>query len=1735
MGVETFLRNPQTSYGSVEVTSAQQPGSFSVSTQLMQDAVPAQGVLVGDGRNQEALFANPFKSGREEALVIKRQGQLTYLERTESSSTGWVQGLVEGTPAVAEVVTVVHPSGDVWAICSPKDTSADVFGLVLKAATSGGAGRCVWQGMTSYAKPGIAAQALLVSYAPDGGALVVGTSLDAPGEHTNFVLTPRLETITGTASGWAVFPSRIQAAGYPVVGAGYLPYFSAGGQAYTFVYYLLQGQKLTRWEERLGEPPRGPLDIPNPCTQFCGSYHQPYLNRENPQGDIGYLFVDKGGWLEWGYYTPGSGLIADGIRNPGFEAKCRLWQDADGRMHLFGLDENGSLQVLHQTGWETVLYSGSPDANRLRPKWTRARVAAEASGIGGYDLARPNDRMVAFDYSGSGKSDHLFAYRPGPTHYYSDQTVWVVERTQELGGFAEAFSSPSGLPGYDFTSPDDRVVAYDYTASGSADHLLAYRPGAGKFSIFKKQDGTGGFVTVAGASSGGIGGKDGTYDLADARDRLLPFDYLGNNRNDHLLAYRPGTGTAWVLAPHGDGSFTPVVRSSTGMGGFTLNNPADQIVGLDFDSSGSSTHLLAYRPGTGMAYILVPDRQGGFSAVVANNSGGIGGYDLSRPNDRLLPFDYTGLGKNNHLLAYRPGPNVSVGDQTVWILQRQEAADPYKVIKQYRGLGGYDFSSSSDLVIGYDYNGTGGLTYLVPYRPGAGKVSVMSELGGEIVPIYQVPPAAPITVTVGLHADVVDYQLDPYPDYKPSQLIKMSGMQPAEAYCVCTQDITTSQWQMDKIRLPEPPKAPGETAPPPDVVSHYTADVALLSNVGQAMNNHPVSVSADSLVEVQIEQISYQVGPGRPIAVTTNPLGKLTLAVAARGLNPPVVHLNADGLQSGTAIDFAAQANDFLAGRSTLPSQNGSFTPDLLEHAKVHSNMSPLNAEDDDLADWPALKERGLTPQVVVDHCTNMYGQAAGNKQLQPARLDGFDDPQPIFGYVIQMWDPDRPAYQAFRSQEELDAYKAYRNDHPSYGGWWDDFTNWAADVWEGIKTGAAKIAEVIVTAVVEIAIWVGDAIVSLGEMVIDVIERAIEAVEAVFQMIADAIMRVIDWLKSLFALGAIWNTKEALEGAIIAYAPLFSSTIEHVGTQVGTWLLDAKKKFNDTLDTLLREYSGTRLGDFGNKVPAAAGPTGTQINTEEFNTPQANWMYNKGFSGNAAYCFQIQERPTTVLDEELVEKLTAFFGTLSSDAQGMFSKLEKLFADVASFCTVDAGAGAGSSTFESMIDMLRTLVDAVIDAITAVAEVAFAAAAAAAASFWELFSEPLVTPFGLLEALYEWVHHQARPNEPPETLTLGRLVLAVTAFFMTVIYKLINGVDQEPFPQAKFPEIPLPSWDSRRVADADQESTSIPDWKLNSDMLWIQRVVAPACAFFGGVSTGITDWLGLPENVNVAAQQRGLNGISCFATALTLLTTAPPVLSGKEGWDQKDNDAAWGLQVVRLGLDIGFSARGHLCKFMKRSAVLKNVGATVKEIHHIWEGSAAHFVLGGCSMGCGIAGAIKYPPGSKVLAELALSSSVLGSVPDVIQGFRAIARKVSPTSNATRYICMAVAVIDLLSVAASDLLIGVPANIEGNTTPPTIDKANPPDATVDTKYEHTFTGTGPTLPINSPAMFYFDNLPAWLTIKDTATGLISGTPASTDEGKKTFTVAISDGFSPPQGESHDFTLAVVKKATPDA
>jgi hypothetical protein len=275
-------------------------------------------------------------------------------------------------------------------------------------------------------------------------------------------------------------------------------------------------------------------------------------------------------------------------------------------------------------------------------------------GIGGYNLASPADRVFAFDYSSSGKLDHLALYRPGTG------TIWILRNS--AGVFTPIYQRGDpgdGIGGYNLASPADRVFAFDYSSSGKLDHLALYRPGTGTIWILRNDAGMFTPVYQRGDPGDGIGG----YNLASPADRVFAFDYSSSGRLDHLVLYRrTGTGTIWILR-NDAGTFTPVYQRGEpgdGIGGYDLASPADRVFAFDYNNVGKLDHLVLYRPGEGNIWIL-RNSAGTFTPVYASDSG-IRGYDLTDSSDRALAFDYNGNGRRDNLVLYRPGTG------TIWIL-----------------------------------------------------------------------------------------------------------------------------------------------------------------------------------------------------------------------------------------------------------------------------------------------------------------------------------------------------------------------------------------------------------------------------------------------------------------------------------------------------------------------------------------------------------------------------------------------------------------------------------------------------------------------------------------------------------------------------------------------------------------------------------------------------------------------------------------------------------------------------------------------------------------------------------------------------------------------------------------------------------------------------------------------------------------------------------------------------------
>jgi hypothetical protein len=290
----------------------------------------------------------------------------------------------------------------------------------------------------------------------------------------------------------------------------------------------------------------------------------------------------------------------------------------------------------------------------------------------------------------------------------------------------------NGIGGYDLRSRADLSFAFDYDGSGKVDHLVLYRPGTGTCWILGNSNGAFHAKYARGDPGNGIGG----YDLQSPADRGLAFDYDSSGKLDHLVFYRPGRGAIFIIKQSGAGLFTPVYAQGdggSGIGGYDLRSAADRVFAFDYNRSGKQDHLCLYRPGTGTMWIL-RNTGGSFRAVYAQGDPGlgIGGFDLKSPADRAFAFDWDGSGKMDHIALYRPGTG------TFWCLRNDQGTFRAVIAEGSpgRGIGGYDLRSPADVVFAFDWDGSGKLDHIALYRPGTGTFWCLRNRGGILSPVF---------------------------------------------------------------------------------------------------------------------------------------------------------------------------------------------------------------------------------------------------------------------------------------------------------------------------------------------------------------------------------------------------------------------------------------------------------------------------------------------------------------------------------------------------------------------------------------------------------------------------------------------------------------------------------------------------------------------------------------------------------------------------------------------------------------------------------------------------------------------------------------------------------------------------------------------------------------------------------------------------------------------------------------
>ena len=344
------------------------------------------------------------------------------------------------------------------------------------------------------------------------------------------------------------------------------------------------------------------------------------------------------------------------------------------------------------------------DHRRAVPVYRTINTPTESAvGIGGYDFRSPADQAFAFDYDHSGKLDHLVLYRPG-----AGKTVIVKNFGQD---FVPVYQG-QGIGGYELKSDADRAFAFDYDHSGKLDHLVLYRPGTEILWIVKNVDGA--FTPVYQRAESTPAAGNGSRDQPSGAE-IFAFDYDHSGKLDYLARYSPGNATLSILKNAG-GTLTEVYAHSipgVDIGGDTPKASASQAFAFDYDQSGKSDHLVIYRPGAGTISIL---KNIDGTMVPVYQGMGIGGYDLKSPNDRVLAFDYDHSGKSDHLLLYRPGSGL------VSVLKNSKGRFAPEI--EGNGVGGFDLKSPHDRGVAFDYDHSGKQDHLVFFRSGTGVVCI---------------------------------------------------------------------------------------------------------------------------------------------------------------------------------------------------------------------------------------------------------------------------------------------------------------------------------------------------------------------------------------------------------------------------------------------------------------------------------------------------------------------------------------------------------------------------------------------------------------------------------------------------------------------------------------------------------------------------------------------------------------------------------------------------------------------------------------------------------------------------------------------------------------------------------------------------------------------------------------------------------------------------------------------------
>ncbi|GAA4935010.1 hypothetical protein ACFPM3_05525 [Streptomyces coeruleoprunus] len=744
------------------------------------------------------------------------------------------------------------------------------------------------------------------------------------------------------------------------------------------------------------------------------------------------------------------------------------------------------------------------------------------------------------------------------------------------------------------------------------------------------------------------------------------------------------------------------------------------------------------------------------------------------------------------------------------------------------------------------------------------------------------------------------------------------------------QDPHTSMWHEHDVRAPQTQAYE---------LTHYRVEAAVTDATGAPLANYPVRLRPAehaSACTVTYQNRVMRI-PREGVDLTTDACGKVTFGVAPNGLGASLLELSSADLAKPVPIQPGHAVHTYLSGHGTLRETDpGGALPkfdkhgDTLKDAQGRDNapLAPLANKNPVLASIAsqAIQRTALVglgkklPENAVGvrfslgvsasrgqrtsgapyQCVLLHNQ----EELDLAVADvSREEEGAEYGWLADRWNDLKHVYnEAVEGAKHLE--EEARHKLRQLGG----------DLLRAAKNGLIEIDEAVLKGLHElstIAVKIGNAIVKGIKVALHSLEQAAQFVANVFHQIEAFVEKVIAWLKALFDLKAIWNTKRALEEAMRKAPPAIAKATEAGRQRAATWLQGEKDNVLKSLNTVIQQLSGKKISEL------AAVPKGSSIGK----VPQShftgnahhNWLMDKMQSAGLPAVLTGLSLPQPV-EPDGVEKLMQEVALRMSTAGQELEKGAKELAP-AVLDTFRSSGGVSSAELAAILDGTKNILGAAFDTGTAIVDLGASLIESGMKGFGALLDAEIDN--AVVKELFRWLARLSG-NSDDDKPTYAGVIALVAAVPVTLIYKLAEGTDEQPFPHGRLPEastLGTPQYRGCTLAAGiltavqaipmcaiDYKGDEAPQWLSLLNTLWTGAV---AMLTFQGVALSEIDtW----SNELKAA----MGGVIAFAAYAAFLFFAQL----KQGWSVLK---PWMPLVMTV---IGVACLGNVIRLVAQQAI---------------------------------------------------------------------------------------------------------------------------------------------------------------------------------------------------------------------